>query len=259
MICRYKGKAASVAITREEFESKTADLLQRTADTTRLVLSQAGIASSDLDAVVMVGGSTLMPQVPRMLKEVTGIEPYTGLSPHTAVAQGAAIHAAILEAKHRGDKSELAGKVRKMLSSIKQENVNSHGLGIVVTNPKSGKEINHVMIKRNSQLPVEISQTFKTLREAQRRVSVQVIEGDAPDPAACSFLGKCRIMGLPESLPKGSPIEVTYAFDEAGRITVKARETTGGKEATIEIERRGGLDERQIDSFTELASDYKVE
>ncbi len=259
MICRHAGKAASVGITREEFERVTADLLQRTADTTLLVLGQAGISVDDLDALVMVGGSTLMPQVPRMLKQVTGIEPYAGLSPHTAVAQGAAIHAAILEAKHRGEKSELAGKIRKMLGSIKQENVNSHGLGIVAANPKSGKEINHVMIERNTKLPVEISQTFKTRSQAQRRVSVQVIEGDAPDPAACSLLGKCRITGLPDDLPKGSAIEVTYAFDEAGRITVKACETTGGKEAKIEIERRGGLDEGQIDSFTKLASDYKVD
>lgn len=259
MICRHKGKAASITLTREEFERITADLLQRTADTTRLVLSQASIASGDLDAVVMVGGSTLMPQVPRMLKEVTGLEPYAGLSPHTAVAQGAAIHAAILEAKHRGEESELADKIRKMLKSIKQDNVNSHGLGIVAGNPKSGKEINHVMIKRNTKLPVEISQTFRTRCEAQQRVSVQVIEGDAPDPDACSLLGKCRIIGLPDNLPKGSPIEVTYAFDEAGRITVRAREKTGGKEAVIKIERSGGLDQGQIDTFTKLANDYKVE
>ena len=259
LICRHEGKAASVTITREEFEGKTADLLQRTADTTLLVLKQAGISAGDLDAVVMVGGSTLMPQVPRMLKEVTGMEPYTGLSPHTAVAQGAAIHAAILDARHRGEKSELADKIRKMLGSIKQDNVNSHGLGVVAACPKSGKEVNHVMIKRNTKLPVEVSQTFKTRGEAQKRVSVQVLEGDAPDPAACSFLGKCRITGLSAGLPKGSPIEVTYAFDEAGRITVKAREKSSGKEAVINIERRGGLDEGQIDSFTKLASDYKVE
>ena len=259
LFCRYEGKAASVAITREQFEHMTADLLQRTTDTTRLVLSQAGITGEELDAVVMVGGSTLMPQVGRMLKEVTGKEPYTGLSPYTAVAQGAAIHAAILEAKHRGDKSEMTDKLRKMLSSIKQENVNSHGLGIVAANPKSGKDINHVMIKRNTRLPVEVSQTFKTRRDCQDRVSVQVIEGDAPDPAACSLLGKCRITGLPADLPKGSPIEVTYAFDSAGRITVKACEKTSGQQAVIQIERRGGLDERQIDGLVKLASEYQVE
>ncbi len=103
-----------------------------------------------------------MPKVPAMLEEVTGKEPYRGLSPHTAVAQGAAIHAAILEAKYRGADSELAEKVRKHLSAVKQENVNSHGLGVVARNPKTGKSVNHVMIPRNSRLPIERQQVFHT-------------------------------------------------------------------------------------------------
>jgi molecular chaperone DnaK len=256
---RYEGKAMMATITREQFETLTADLLQRTADTTELVLKQAGVTAEQLDALVLVGGSTLMPQVPRMLRRVTGREPYTGISPHTSVAQGAAIHAAILEAKYRGETSELAGKIRKMLASVKQENVNSHGLGVVAINPKSGKEVNHVMIKRNTPLPVEVSQTFRTRKENQRRVTVQVLEGDAPDPVACSLLGKCRITDLPEVLPKHSPIEVTYAFDAAGRISVRAKDQTGGREAAIDIERHGGLNDQQIDTFTKLAGDYTVD
>ncbi|MBN1590220.1 MAG: Hsp70 family protein [Pirellulales bacterium] len=256
---RYEGKSLSVAITREQFETITADLLQRTADTTELVLEQAGISAEQLDAVVLVGGGTLMPQVPRMLTALLGREPYTGLSPYTAVAQGAAIHAAILEAKHRGDQSELAATIRKKLQSVKQENVNSHGLGIVAVNPKSGKEINHVMIPRNTPLPVEVSQSFRTRSANQQRVSVQVLEGDAPDPTACSLLGKCRIEHLPADLPKGSPIEVTYAFDASGRISVRACDQAGGKEATIEIDRRGGLDDQQIDTFRRLADEYQVD
>ena len=94
---------------------------------------------------------------------------YDELSPHTAVAQGAAIHAAILEVKERGDKSELAQKIRKMLESVKQENVNSHGLGIVANNPKSGRDINYVMIKRNTPLPFERTQKFSTQRDGQKR------------------------------------------------------------------------------------------
>jgi len=153
----------------------------------------------------------------------------------------------------------LAEKLRKKLAAVKQQNVNSHGLGILAANPRSGKEMNHVMIQRNTALPVEVSQTFRTRQEGQQRVSIQVIEGDAPDPRACSLLDKCRITDLPQDLPKGSPIEVTYAFDASGRISVRAKDQTGGKEAAIQIERRGGLDDRQIDVFTKLASDYKVE
>jgi len=257
--CRYAGKALSVTVTRGQFEAMTADLLQRTADTTELVLKEAGITAAQLDAVVMVGGSTLMPQVPRVIEAITQQKPYDEISPHTAVAQGAAIHAAILEAKYRGDRSELAEKVRKMLAAVKQENVNSHGLGILATNPKSNKEINHVMIPRNTRLPFEVRETFRTKYDKQQRVSIQVIEGDAPDPVACSLLGKCKITELPPDLPKGSPVEVTYAFDASGRIRVRAEDKTSAKEASIEIERRGGLNDQQIDAYTRLASEYTIE
>ncbi len=257
--CRHEGKAVSVTVTRDQFETLTADLLQRTADTTLLVMEQAHITPEQLDAVVMVGGSTLMPQVPRMLEQLTGQKPFDEISPHTAVAQGAAIHAAILDVKNRGEKSELVERVRKMLASVKQENVNSHGLGVLARNPKSRKDINHLMIPRNSALPAKVTQTFETNEDNQQRVSVQVIEGDAPDPRACSLLGKCRITELPPNLPKGSLIEVTYSFDESGRIKVEAQAKTAERQATIEIERSSGLSKQQIDAYARLASEYMVE
>jgi len=256
---RHGGKGLSVPVTRKQFEEMTGDLLQRSLDTVDLVLEQAKTPIEAIDAIVLVGGSTLMPAVPRRLEEMTGVKPYQGLSPHTSVAQGAAIHAAILDAQHRGDKSPFAESVRKHLAGIKQENVNSHGLGVAAKNPATGKVINHVMIPRNTPLPVEVSRTFKTNADNQQRVNVQVIEGDAPDPAACTLIGNCRISDLPPGLPKGSPVEVIYAFDESGRVIVRAQDKTGGREAHIEIERRGGLSDDQINAYTKLAHDYKVE
>jgi molecular chaperone DnaK len=193
-----------------------------------------------------------------MMENLLGIKPFRDISPYTAVAQGAAIHAAILEAKHRGG-GEMADKLRKMLSAVKQENVNSHGLGIVAVNPRSGKALNHVMIPRNTRLPAQVSQVFKTQRDGQTRVAVQVLEGDAPDPKACSLLGKCRITDLPAGLPKGAPVEVTYAFDASGRISVTARDKTGGKEASISLRRRGGLNEQEVDAYSKLAVEYQVD
>jgi molecular chaperone DnaK len=257
--CRHEGKVLNVPITREQFEEMTADLLQRTGDTAQLVLEQAEVTADQLDAVVLVGGSTLMPRVPILLKELLGKQPYQGLSPHTAVAQGAAIHAAILEAKFRGESSELAERIRKLLRNVKQEDVNSHGLGVAARNPKTGKTVNHVMIPRNSKLPAEVSRTFVTSEPNQQRVNVKVIEGDAPDPDACSLLGNCRITGLPKNLPKGSPIEVVYAFDSSGRVRVRAHDKVGGKEAEIEIERKGGLNATQLNAFTSLANVYRVD
>jgi molecular chaperone DnaK len=197
--------------------------------------------------------------VPLLLEQVTGKKPYQGLSPHTAVAQGAAIHAAILEAKYRGEGSDLAEKVRRHLEQVKQDDVNSHSLGVIVRSPKTGKPSNHVMIPRNTRLPVEVKQVFNTIEAGQTRATVKVLEGDAPDPAACSLIGNCSITELPANLPKGSPVEVTYAFSTDGRVQVKARDKTGGREAAIEIQRRGGLDEKQIDGYMALASQYLVE
>jgi molecular chaperone DnaK len=259
VVCRHEGKSISVPVTREQFEQMTADLLQRTIDTTELVVEQAKIQPNELDAIVLVGGSTLMPRVPALLEQVTGKKPFQGLSPHTAVAQGAAIHAAILEAKFRGTGSDLAEKVRRHLKNVKQDDVNSHSLGVVVKHPKTGKPYNHVMIPRNTTLPVERKQVFNTSEPGQLRATVKVVEGDAPEPAACSLIGNCSITQLPPNLPKGAPVEVTYSYGSDGRVRVRARDKTGGKEAAIEIERRGGLDEKQIDAYSSLAAGYVVE
>jgi len=257
--CRHNGKSITLPMSRQKFESLTADLLQRTADTLLLVLEQAKVTVQELDAIVVVGSATRMPQVPQMIRKVAGREPYTGIPADVSVAQGAAIHAAILEAQHRPGGTEFSEKVRKMLTGIRQENVNSHGLGIVVKDPRTGTTINHVMIPRNSRLPIEARQVFQTNSEGQRRVTVQVMEGDAPDPPACSLLGLCRITDLPPGLVKGSPVEVTYAFNMGGRICVKALDKTHGKEAAIEIDRRGALTDEQVDAFAKLAAEYKVD
>ncbi|MCL2303975.1 MAG: Hsp70 family protein [Planctomycetaceae bacterium] len=261
--CRHEGKTISVRLSREKFEEITQDLLQRTADTIEFVMEQASLKFHSLDAIVLVGGSTLMPQVPAMLRELTGLQPYTNpnLSPHTAVARGAAIHAAILEAKFRQDQAGLTEKVKKLLEAVREEDVNSHGLGVVMmaTTKETTQAVNHIMIPRNTPLPFHITQTFQTIEENQERITVQVLEGDAPDPVACSLLGKCRITELPPNLPKGAPVEVTYAFDRAGRISVSAHEKTTGKAAAIEIERRGTLNDAQVDAFTKLASEYVVQ
>ena len=258
--CRHEGQGISVPVTREFFEELTYDLLQRTADTTEFVVKQANMTFADLDAIVMIGGSTLMPQVPRTLEKLTGQKPYVSpdLDPHTAVARGAAIHAAILEAQYNKS-NKLSDRVKKLLENVREEDVNSHGLGVVATDPKRNQVVNHIMIPRNTTLPFSISKTFQTNKDGQTRVSIQVMEGDAPDPTACALLGKCRITDLPPNLPKGTPVEVTYSFDKTGRISVSAREKLTNQEARIEIERRGVLTEEEVVKFIQLADQYSIE
>jgi molecular chaperone DnaK len=258
---RHESKSSTVRISRKKFDELTLDLLQRTMDTTDFVLEQAQVKYSELDAIVLIGGSTLMPQVRTRIKEHSGVKPYINddLNPHTAVAKGAAIHAAILESQNRGNDSMLSGRVKKLLGSVREEDVNSHALGIIAIDPRTKNTINHIMIPRNTTLPFEVSETFRTNKENQNKITIQVLEGDAPDPNACLLLGKCRITELPPILPKGSLVQVTYSFNKNGRIAVNAKETNSGKEATTNIDRHGTLTDEQLNNFTKLAATYTVE
>ncbi|MGB4737589.1 MAG: Hsp70 family protein, partial [Fuerstiella sp.] len=257
----FKGKTLSVSLSRGEFERMTADLLQRTKDTTELVMAQAGVRAGTLDEVILVGGSTLMPVVEQMLREVTGREPSRELMPERAVAEGAAIHAAILEARHNTGNSKVAASVQKRLNSVRTSDVNSHSLGIKISDPSDrSRKINHIMIPKNTPVPHNVKQRFGTNTAGQSRVHVEILEGDAVDPAACELIGDFRVFNLPASLPKGSPIEITYAYDSSGRISATAKELTGNVEATAEIIRDSGMDDKAIvDALEVLTADYDIE
>lgn len=257
----HNGKTLTVSLTRGDYERMTADLLQRTKDTTELVLHQAGVDPATLDEVVLVGGSTYMPVVEHMLREVTTKEPSRDLAPERAVAEGAAIHAAILEARATGGDSRMAKAVINRLRSVQTSDVNSHSLGIKVTDPKDrGRKINHIMIPKNTPVPVSKSQRFVTNTANQQRIHVEILEGDAIDPAACTLIGDFRVSDLPKDLPAGSPVEITYRYDDNGRIHASARELVGQTEAATEIVRDSGLDENGlVEAFDTLARDYAVE
>lgn len=256
----YEGQTLSVQLTRPEFERMTADLLQRTKDTTELVMQQAGVKPGTLDEVILVGGSTYMPVVEHMLKEVTGNEPSRKLMPERAVAEGAAIHASILQARS-GDTAQVPGAVLERLKNVRTSDVNSHSLGIKISDPADkSRKINHIMIPRNTPVPHEVSQRFGTNAAGQQRIHVEILEGDAVDPLACELIGDFRVFNLPDSLPKGSPIAIKYAYDGSGRIHASATELTGNNEASTEIVRDGGLNEGQVSNAVDLLDqDYIIE
>jgi len=258
--CYYKGKSLTVALTRGDFERMTGDLMQRTRDTTELVMQQAGMKRGQLDEVVLVGGSTYMPVVEAMLKEVTGMAPSRAVVPEEAVAQGACIHAAILEARATGGDSRLARAVINRLRSVNTTDVNSHSLGVKITDPNNRvRKINHIMIPKNSPVPHRVTQKFVTNSPNQQRVHVCVLEGDASDPDACTTIGDFRVVNLPPNLPAGSPVEITYEYDKNGRINAYAKELTGNRDAQIEIQRSQGLDTEGVNAFENLAVQYNVE
>jgi molecular chaperone DnaK len=195
-----------------------------------------------------------------MLKEVTGVGPTRDVKPEEAVAQGAAIHAAILEARQTGGDSRMAKAVINRLRAVSTTDVNSHSLGIKITDPNNRtRKINHIMVPKNTAVPHKVTQQFVTNSANQQRVHVCVLEGDATDPDACTTIGDFRITGLPANLPAGSPVEVTYAYDKNGRIEVTGRELTGRQEGSIEIVRDSGLTDQNVDAFEVLAREYHVE
>lgn len=257
----YQGKTLSVSLTRTDFERMTADLLQRTKDTTELVMQQAGVKPGTLDEVILVGGSTLMPVVEQMLREVTHREPSRELLPERAVAEGAAIHAAILEARFGDSEGKIASAVRGRLNNVRTSDVNSHSLGIKISDPADRtRKINHIMIPKNSPVPHSVVQRFGTNQDNQQRVHVEILEGDAIDPAACELIGDFRVFNLPAGLKKGSPIEITYAYDSSGRISATAKELTGNNEASAEIVRDSGMNEASIvDALDVLTKEYDIE
>lgn len=256
----FQGKTLALSLTRTDFERMTADLLQRTQDTTELVLQQAGVASGTLDDIVLVGGSTYMPTVEKMLTEVCGRHPTRDLRPEEAVAQGAAIHAAILEARENIGNTKIGGAIKTRLTSVKTTDVNSHSLGVKISSPEDKtRKINHIMIPKNTAIPFSFSQRFRTNVPNQQRIHVYVLEGDAPDPMACSQIGDFSITNLPPNLPAGSPVEVTYSYDANGRVSIAAREMNSGKAASTEITRASGLSDQNVNAMEQLASDYRVE
>jgi molecular chaperone DnaK len=256
----YKGKTLTVSLTRGDFERMTADLLQRTKDTTELVLQQAKVDPRELDDVIMAGGSTYMPVVEQMLKEVCGRPPSHDLVPEEAVAQGAAIHAAILEARETGGRGRLGKTIVERLRSVHTTDVNSHSLGVKITDPANPQlKYNHIMIPKNTAIPYLATQRFVTTTPNQQRIHVYVYEGEASDPEACTLIADFQVVNLPPGLPAGSPVEVTYSYDTNGRIQCKAVELTGQKVGTTEIVRSQGLDNKGVDNFQEIARNYKVE
>ncbi len=236
--CDYKSLAMRVEISREKFEEITQDLLDRTRFTTRQTLSAAGFTWSDLDFVLMVGGSTRMPMVAKMLRDLSGKEPDASVSVDEAVAHGAALHASVVLARSRGE-----------ISAINVRNVNSHSLGVVASDPRTMRRRNAILIPRNTALPATAKRVFRTQKANQKSILVQIVEGESANPDDCSQIGKCVVRDLPRDLPAQTPIEVRFAYQENGRLTVHVNVSGTDTELKHEISRDNSMTPEQLDAW----------
>ena len=227
VVCCHAGIRMRIDVTRQQFEDLTLDLLERSETTTSLVIKQAGLSWQEIDRILLVGGSSRMPMIGRMLRNVTGKEPDCSQSPDEAVAHGAALYAGMLMGQE-------ASSYRLECELV---NVNSHSLGVVGMHPQTGDRINVVLIPKNTPLPCRRARTFKTARANQRSIKLDVVEGESDRPEACIALGKCIVRDLPPGLPKDTPVKVEYAYHANGRIAVVASVPSIRFSQRVEIQR----------------------
>lgn len=251
----HVGMRMKIDITRDEFEQATAALLARTQTTTEIIVRQAGLSWDQIDKVLLVGGSTRMPQVVRMLTQVSGKAPDRSVSPDEAVAQGAALYADLLVQKLGHAASADAGAPPATPPRFSITNVNSHSLGIVGTDPQTRRKRNVVLIPKNTALPHAVTRTFKTAKPNQRNVSVVVVEGESERPEACTQIGTCIVRNLPPNLPAGWPVEVGYRYEEDGRLTVSCKLKGQETGVTTEFIRDNSLPEGDMLLWAEYVAD----
>lgn len=234
----HSGDAVRLPVARADFESMTADLLERTRMTVRGVLKDAGLQWSDVTRILLVGGSTRMPMVRRMLREESGKELDCSLSAAEAVAHGAAIYAGLLL---EGDAS--SGR------AVRVQNVNSHDLGVLGIELATGRPRRKVMIPRNTPLPAKHASRFATHRDNQPDVVVNIVEGGDDTGQNATHIGACVIRNLPLGLPKGTRVRVVFAYAANGRLDVYAHLPTVGSTATLTLERTSGLNNKALDEW----------
>jgi molecular chaperone DnaK len=242
LVYAHHGHHVVLGLSRAEFQELTADLLERTRVTTKLVLNEAGLEWPEVDKLLLSGGSTRMPQVARMLRDLSGHEPDRTISPDEAVAHGAALYHGILQAERDG-RSGAAGPTTKVV------NVNAHSLGLVTQVRSPARLNNSILIPRNTPLPHSGSQVFRTGKTGQERILIRIVEGEAPDPAACIQLGEFSIEPLPSGLPAGSPIKLHYNYDQSGRIRVRAVVDMPSLRTEVRIARRGSTVDQKIEDW----------
>jgi molecular chaperone DnaK len=231
------GRSDELRVTRDEFEELTADLLERTAHTTRQLLAAAKLDWKQVSRLLLVGGATRMPMVQRMLREMSGMAPDHTVNPDEAVARGAALYAGHLLAEQAE-----AGPG----SSFEVTNVNSHSLGVEGIELGTLRKTNVVLIPRNTPLPARFTERFITKTENQRSIVVQVLEGESSSPEECTPIGRTVIRDLPPGLPQGWPIEVSFEYGANGRLRVHAEVPGTHREVELKIERNVGLSDEGL-------------
>jgi molecular chaperone DnaK len=232
-------KHLQLKLTRARFEQIVDDLLQRSMEPLKQALADAGVKPSDIDEIVLVGGSTRVPKIQQMVKEFFGKEPHKGVNPDEVVAVGAAIQGGVLK-----------GEVKDvLLLDVTPLSLGIETLGGVMT----------PLITRNTTIPTRKSEIFSTATDNQTSVEVHVLQGERQFARDNRTLGRFHLVGLPPA-PRGVPqIEVAFDIDANGIVNVTAKDVATGKEQKITISGSSGLNKDDVDRMVKDAEAHASE
>jgi molecular chaperone DnaK len=232
-------KHLQMKLTRARFEQLVDDLLERSMGPVRQALADAGVKPSDIDEVVLVGGSTRTPKVQQLVKDYFGKEPHKGVNPDEVVAIGAAVQGGVL----KGEVKDL------LLLDVTPLSLGIETLGGVMT----------TLITRNTTIPLRKSETFSTATDNQTSVEVHVLQGERQFARDNRTLGRFHLVGLPPA-PRGVPqIEVAFDIDANGIVNVTAKDVATGKEQKITISGSSGLNKDEVDRMVKDAASHEAE
>ncbi len=226
-------------LTRAKLEQMVSDLLERSLEPCKKAMTDAGVTTSQIDEVVLVGGQTRMPKIQELVKGLFGREPHRGVNPDEVVAIGAAVQAGVL-----------AGEVKDLLLlDVTPLTLAIETLGGVAT----------PMIPRNTTIPTKKTETFSTAADSQTEVEVHVLQGERPMAGQNRTLGKFKLAGIPPA-PRGVPqIEVTFDIDANGILNVTAKDNATGKDTRITITSSSGLSKEEVEKMAKEAEAHAAE
>lgn len=238
------GKDVTVNLSREVFEEITGDLLDRTETLMQMTLEDSGLTWASLDRMLLVGGSTRMKAVSGLVERVSGRKPSFELHADEVVAVGAALLGGILQK----EASEVKPAHLDGLPAVSITDVNSHSLGIVAVDARTGSLYNSVILRKDTKIPTRASNTYATITDNQTEIEVEVTEGEEEDLEYVHIIGRGTMHIPPYS--KGAPIEVFFHYDNDGIIHVTVLDTTSKKQlGELHIERQSNRTASEIDEM----------